>query len=80
MQVSLAIQTAKAFPLAYLGIDIVIDKSLGPLVMEINVRPGLGIQLANQKGLREVLQELDFAKATTGPDKLVIPSFKLASI
>ncbi|MEN0005649.1 MAG: sugar-transfer associated ATP-grasp domain-containing protein, partial [Bacteroidota bacterium] len=54
--VTLSIQTAKAFPLAYLGIDIVIDKSLGPLVMEINVRPGLGIQLANQKGLREVFK------------------------
>ena len=44
----LAIDTSKAFPLGYLGIDIVIDKNLGPLVMEINVRPGLAIQLANK--------------------------------
>ena len=52
---ALAIQTAQAFPLQYLGIDLVIDKDKGPMVMEANVRPGLGIQLANQQGLKEIL-------------------------
>lgn len=55
---ALSVATAKAFPLGYLGIDIVIDKQLGPLVMEINVRPGLGIQLANRVGLKEVLRQI----------------------
>ena len=57
--ISLAIKTSRAFPLNYLGIDIVIDKKLGPLIMEINVRPGLGIQLANKQGLRSILKELN---------------------
>jgi alpha-L-glutamate ligase-like protein len=51
-------QTAKHFPLNYLGVDIVIDQKLGPLIMEVNVRPGLGIQLANQTGMKYVLNEL----------------------
>jgi len=54
--VALSIQTSKAFPLNYLGIDIVLDKTFGPMIMEINVRPGLGIQLANRKGLKEALK------------------------
>ncbi|MEM6321496.1 MAG: sugar-transfer associated ATP-grasp domain-containing protein [Bacteroidota bacterium] len=53
--VALSVQTSKAFPLNYLGIDIVLDKTYGPMIMEINVRPGLGIQLANRRGLRKVL-------------------------
>ena len=48
-------KTSLAFPLDYLGIDLVLDKNKGPLIMEINVRPGLAIQLANKKGLKEVL-------------------------
>ncbi|MEO0626666.1 MAG: sugar-transfer associated ATP-grasp domain-containing protein [Bacteroidota bacterium] len=54
--VSLAIATAQAFPLEYLGIDIVLDAVLGPLIMEINVRPGLGIQLVNGQGLKQAVQ------------------------
>lgn len=49
-------QTAKHFPLNYLGVDIVLDKELGPLIMEINVRPGLSIQLANKVGIKEILK------------------------
>ena len=55
---TLSIECSKGFPeLNYLGVDIVIDQNLGPLVMEINVRPGLAIQLVNQKGLKPVLQK-----------------------
>ncbi|MDY8137195.1 sugar-transfer associated ATP-grasp domain-containing protein [Aquimarina sp. 2201CG5-10] len=52
---AISVATAKAFPLNYLGIDIVIDQYKGPQIMEINVRPGLGIQLVNKKGLKEVI-------------------------
>jgi alpha-L-glutamate ligase-like protein len=52
----LAIDTSKAFPLNYLGVDIVLDKDAGPMIMEVNVRPGLGIQLVNKIGLKEVIQ------------------------
>jgi len=54
----LSIQTSKAFPLEYLGIDIVLDQIYGPMIMEINVRPGLGIQLANQQGLKSILSNV----------------------
>jgi alpha-L-glutamate ligase-like protein len=37
--------------LGYLGVDIVLDRDLGPLVLEVNARPGLSIQLANKTGL-----------------------------
>ena len=42
--------------LGYQGVDIVLDEKLGPLILEINARPGLNIQLANQAGLLPRLQ------------------------
>ncbi|MCG8371935.1 MAG: hypothetical protein MI700_00285 [Balneolales bacterium] len=54
----LAVKSSEAFPLNYLGIDIVIDEEKGPLVLEINVRPGLGIQMANKTGLKEALKNI----------------------
>lgn len=37
--------------LGYLGVDMVIDNDLGPLILEMNARPGLNIQIANGSGL-----------------------------
>lgn len=54
---ALAIETSQAFPLNYLGVDIVLDREFGPMIMEINVRPGLGIQMANRQGLWEILKK-----------------------
>ncbi len=51
----LAIDTAKVFPLDFMGIDIVLDIHKGPQIMEVNVRPGLGIQLVNRCGLENVV-------------------------
>ncbi|MBF0152558.1 MAG: alpha-L-glutamate ligase-like protein [Magnetococcales bacterium] len=45
--------------LGYQGIDIVLDRNLGPLILELNARPGLTIQIANQAGLDPRLQEVD---------------------
>lgn len=53
----LAVTASKAFPLDFLGIDIVIDKNKGPQIMEVNVRSGLGIQLVNQCGLEKAIQD-----------------------
>lgn len=36
--------------LGYLGVDIVLDKALGPVMLELNARPGLNIQIANREG------------------------------
>jgi alpha-L-glutamate ligase-like protein len=49
---------AKSFELTnlgYLGIDLVLDKQQGPLILELNARPGLNIQIANRAGLRHRL-------------------------
>ncbi len=45
--------------LGYLGADIVLDKDRGPMMLEINARPGLAIQIANGVGLRDRLKEID---------------------
>ena len=45
--------------LGYLGADIVLDKERGPMMLEINARPGLAIQIANGVGLRDRLKEID---------------------
>ncbi|MFQ5718772.1 MAG: sugar-transfer associated ATP-grasp domain-containing protein [Acidobacteriota bacterium] len=45
-------RAAASLPLPYLGVDIVVDRNAGPLVMEVNVRPGLEIQNINGAGLR----------------------------
>lgn len=37
--------------LGYLGADIVITPDQGPVMLELNARPGLGIQIANLSGL-----------------------------
>lgn len=47
--------------LGYLGVDIVLDRELGPLVLEVNARPGLAIQIANQCGLLTRLPLIDAA-------------------
>lgn len=44
--------------LGYAGVDIVIDDTHGPLVLEINARPGLSIQLANGASLRTRLERI----------------------
>ncbi len=42
--------------LGYLGVDIMIDETLGPLMIEVNARPGLAIQMANGVGLLRRLE------------------------
>lgn len=53
----LAVVTSKAFPLNFLGIDLVIDSKKGPQIMEVNVRSGLGIQLVNKNGLGNAISD-----------------------
>ncbi|HHQ14440.1 MAG TPA: alpha-L-glutamate ligase-like protein [Chromatiales bacterium] len=45
--------------LGYLGVDLVLDRDRGPLILELNARPGLGIQIANRMGLRTRLAMLE---------------------
>jgi len=45
--------------LGYLGTDMVLDKRTGPMLLELNARPGLAIQVANGCGLLPRLQRID---------------------
>ncbi|QSA99178.1 alpha-L-glutamate ligase-like protein [Methylococcus sp. EFPC2] len=45
--------------LGYIGVDIVLDRTLGPLMLEMNARPGLSIQIANRRGLLPRLRYLE---------------------
>lgn len=45
--------------LGYLGTDMVLDSERGPLLLELNARPGLAIQIANDQGLLPRLQKIE---------------------
>jgi len=47
-----SVKAQEAIPgLGYMGIDFVLDKNRGPMVLELNARSGLKIQICNQDGL-----------------------------
>ncbi len=50
--------TSKVIPLEYLGIDIALSKK-GPVVLEVNARPGIEIQNICQDGMRDALFNID---------------------
>ncbi len=58
--------------LGYLGVDLVLDKDRGPLLLELNARPGLTIQIANAAGLihRVKLVEAHFQKLLSSEDRI----------
>lgn len=45
--------------LGYLGADIVLDQDRGPMMLELNARPGLAIQIASNIGLAGRLRLID---------------------
>jgi len=56
--------------LGYLGVDMVIDKDLGPMILEMNARPGLNIQIANCEGLSKRVARIDeIFDRDTSPEK-----------
>src|SRR5260221_1093204 len=54
-----AVSAAVASGLGYAGVDIVLHPEKGPMVLELNARPGLQIQLANMAGLKKRLERVD---------------------
>ncbi|GIU26839.1 alpha-L-glutamate ligase-like protein [Shewanella colwelliana] len=48
--------------LGYLGTDMVLDQQLGPLLLELNARPGLAIQIANGRGILPHLRHVEQMK------------------
>ncbi|GAA0533282.1 hypothetical protein GCM10008994_05050 [Halorubrum ejinorense] len=63
---TMASQAAISSGLGFTGVDIVFDEDDGPMVLEVNRRPGLGIQNANMDGL---LHRLRYVEAHGDPDQ-----------
>ena len=60
--------------LGYLGVDMVIDRDRGPLMLEMNARPGLNIQIANGTGLSRRVRRIDelYDKKATPAERAAI--------
>ena len=54
---TMAVNAAKSVPLKYLGVDIAISDK-GPVMIEINARPGIEIQNANLTPMRQQLDQI----------------------
>jgi alpha-L-glutamate ligase-like protein len=54
----LASQCYDMVGLGYLGADIVLTPDKGPILLELNARPGLAIQIANLAGLVPRLEKI----------------------
>lgn len=50
--------------LGYLAADICVDKHMGPVLLEINARAGLGVQIANLAPLKKRLERIEGIKVT----------------
>jgi alpha-L-glutamate ligase-like protein len=61
--------------LGYLGVDLMIDETHGPLMIEVNARPGLAIQMANGVGL---LRRLEPVVARHALHPGAVPAEKIA--
>jgi alpha-L-glutamate ligase-like protein len=59
--IDLAARSFELTGLGYQGIDIVLDRDQGPLMLELNARPGLAIQIANQAGLHPRIEKVERA-------------------
>lgn len=62
---TLACRAQEISGLGFLGADIAIDKERGPVIVELNARPGLSIQIANLSGLKERLKRISEMKINT---------------
>lgn len=60
-----ATQIQQMITLGYLAVDIVIDADMGPTLLEINARAGLGVQIANLAPLRDRLDRVSGVKVQT---------------
>lgn len=57
--VEFAVRAADETGLGYVGADMVVDANMGPVLLEMNARPGLMIQLANRAGLLPRLRAIE---------------------
>jgi alpha-L-glutamate ligase-like protein len=48
-----------AIGLGYMGVDVLLHPTSGPLVLEVNSQPGFQIQMANMAGLRKRMEKVE---------------------
>ncbi len=60
-----ASKAARACELGWAGIDMVMDAERGHLILEVNARPGLAIQLVNKASLRTRVERVENLKPMT---------------
>jgi alpha-L-glutamate ligase-like protein len=70
----MAVKASDMTGLGYLGADFVLDREKGPVLLELNARPGLAIQMANQSGLRRRLDQTHRA----APEIFLSPASRVA--
>jgi alpha-L-glutamate ligase-like protein len=78
---NMSVRVSRAVGLGYIGVDVVVDRRQGPLLLEANARPGLAIQIANGQGLIPRLQQVDYQMArdeardlSIGADPSLVPA------
>lgn len=72
---AILLTAARCFELTgmgYIGADFVLDRDKGPLLLELNARPGLNIQIANHAGLLPRLRQVQgLSQPLSGPEQRV---------
>ena len=54
----IAVRATDETELGYVGADVVVDERYGALILELNARPGIAIQMANRAGLLPRLEAI----------------------
>ena len=76
---AIAVRAADETGLGYVGADLVVDARRGPVLLEMNARPGLMVQLANRAGLLPRLRAVDRAwQAGLGLDERLALGIRIA--
>ncbi len=70
----IAVRACDQTGLGYVGADVVVDAARGPLILELNARPGLAVQVANRAGLLPRLRAVDaaFREGRTPAERIAV--------
>lgn len=68
----LSTRACQALDVNFAGVDIAVDREDGPLILEVNARPGLDIQFANLSPLRSRLRRVEGLKMKSLEKKIRI--------
>ncbi|QIQ21288.1 alpha-L-glutamate ligase-like protein [Zophobihabitans entericus] len=69
--IKLATECYEMVGLGYIGVDLVLDEQKGPMILELNARPGLNIQIANDVGLHQRTNVVEKHLAELAAQKII---------